>query len=194
MDENTAAGLFFSFFLFGLVVLLIVLADGKKSTSTAYWISRIIDWWTSLCDFQLYDYGDYGYNNTINNNGGARGLNYNNWNTPSYRDVWVQNYVKQKDGTYEMITVKMDVFVNVNGAHEWGWLQEQGKYGWKCPKPPAEPSMFMTSGAVEEVQAILDEYNANKITADTFKPIDIAAKSPKSVEIDENNQQNAENG
>jgi hypothetical protein len=192
MGENMTAALFIMITFIGMLLLTIVLSAGNTTGPIVGFITMLIDWWAELSNFQLHEYGNYGYNNT--NIKGENGVNYGNWNTPSYKDVWVQNYIKQKDGEYKLITAKLEVFTNLNDTHEWSWLPEQSKYGWKCPKPPAEPSMFMTSGAVDDVQAILDVYNANKTTASTFISVENDTKSNKSVEIDENKQQNAKVG
>jgi hypothetical protein len=52
--------------------------------------------------------------------------------------------------------------------------------------------MFVSSDIDGEIQAILDEYNANKITSDRFKPVEIETKSDNSTEIEESVPQNAE--
>jgi hypothetical protein len=189
---GTANGyeIYTSVLCFVLVVMVLLLIDpsaNKHRRRRRGVLHSIITWWVELWTFTTYDINLY---NT--NNGGEKNVNYTNWNTPTYRDVYVQNYIKQKDGSYKLITAKLDVFVNVDGRHEWSWLQDVAEYGWKCPKPPAEPSMFVSSDIDGEIQAILDEYNANKITSDSFKPLEIETKSDNSTEIEESIQQNTE--
>ena len=180
MDENQAAAFFIGFFFVWAVIILLLIPSNKKKEPTGRLYYLIFEWWDNLWYLPNFDYDN---NNNINNEGGKK-MNYHSWNTPSYRDVWVQNYIKQTDGSYKLIVAKIDIFTNIENKHEWSWLMDQSAYGWKCPKPPAEPSMFISAGAEIDVQAILDEYNTNKITRDTYKSIEIEAKSTKSVEID----------
>lgn len=189
---NNGYEIYIAVLSFVLVVLILLLFDpsaNKHRRRRKGILYSILMWWSDLWAFSTYNINLYNTNNE-----GEKKLNYGNWNTPTYKDVFVQNYIKQKDGGYKSVFAKLDVFVNADGKHEWGWMQDVAEYGWKCDKPPAEPSMFISLDNDEEVKAILDEYNANKITSDSFRPVEIETKSNNSVEIDETKQQNAETG
>lgn len=190
MDENTAAELFLALIFSSLLVLLIATSGKNDKNSLLNRIAiAILNWWDSVTEFPPYDYN--AYNNTTYNKG-VHGLNYNSWNTPVYKDVWVENYIRKDDGTHELIVAKLDTFVNINNSHVWGWINSKSKYGWTKEAPPPEPSMFISQGAIEDVQAILAAYNGNEIDKSLPKVVEKDTKSTDSTEIDGNKKQNVE--
>lgn len=184
--DGIAEYLFMVFLTISIILLLVILFTPQEPRRPGLY-ERFLNWWDDLWKFPMYDY------NQLNEHtkGVSKSMHYGNWNCPSYRDVWVQNYIKQADGSYKELFAKMGIFVNIDGKHEWGWIATKGEYGWKCPAPPAEPKVLMSEGLEEDIIAILAEYNANKITAKTYALPKSAAKSTNSTEIDRNKQQNA---
>lgn len=183
-DALCALGIVVLFIMIVLILLSAPPADKNRPTL----IESVLLWWDGLWTFPMTD-----YNNEVNNYRGARNMHYGNWNTPIYRNVWVHNFIPNKTGGYDEVYAEVDFFINKDDKHDWSWLASKGVYGWKSKKPPAKPSIIMSDGVEDDVKAILDKYNANKVTAKTYMKPEFAAKSSKLVEIDPKNEQKAEN-
>lgn len=82
-----------------------------------------------------------------------------------YADVWVNKYIDNNDPSKGRVLIKKPYFNESDKLYEWRWLISKGEYGWyekDVPLPKAEPSMYISEGAREEVIRILAEYAASK--------------------------------
>lgn len=152
------------------------------------WVVRSWNnWWDSI--LMLPPNEDYNHNQKAKTTSTRKGNNimyggHGTYNNPTYRNVWVSEFVDQKDESKGRRVIKYAWFTGGEETHEWRWLTLKGAFGWvqkETPPPPPKPSMYISEGAREEANRILAEYNANKIPKSIEKVKETETKLDKAV-------------